>query len=342
MLNEKTENEIIKLFKEGVSFTQIQEKTGINRKKISNFLVQKGLYIKKKANITNVKYKKDESIFEQINTEEKAYWLGFLYADGYVDTTYGKVRIALKESDVNHLKKFKKFLKSDAPIKQKIDNWAYQFEVSSMKIAQDLEKLCCFQCKSLSLKFPSKKQVPEHLIHHFIRGYFDGDGSITVVLPNIEQRNYYLQPSIHIVGTSDVLNHIEKYFLKALDRDKPNKRIHSKQWNENTQAMSYSGNKQVLKIFNYLYKDATVFLTRKLLRFNQFGMYLPPQEEAIKLLESITAELSEEPVKLDDLDLLGRQFESEDVLNELVDSDINDSGDTDQAQRVDGDTLPDE
>lgn len=342
MLNEKTENEIIKLFKEGVSFTQIQEKTGINRKKISNFLVQKGLYIKKKANITNVKYKKDESIFEQINTEEKAYWLGFLYADGYVDTTYGKVRIALKESDVNHLKKFKKFLKSDAPIKQKIDNWAYQFEVSSMKIAQDLEKLGCFQCKSLSLKFPSKKQVPEHLIHHFIRGYFDGDGSITVVLPNIEQRNYYLQPSIHIVGTSDVLNHIEKYFLKALDRDKPNKRIHSKQWNENTQAMSYSGNKQVLKIFNYLYKDATVFLTRKLLRFNQFGMYLPPQEEAIKLLESITAELSEEPVKLDDLDLLGRQFESEDVLNELVDSDINDSGDTDQAQRVDGDTLPDE
>ena len=340
MLSKETENEIIKLFKEGISFTQIQKLTGINRKKVSRLLVSKGLYTKKKANITNVKYKKDESVFEKIDTEEKAYWLGFLYADGYIDTTYGKVRIALKESDINHLKKFRKFMKSDAPIKQRIENWAYQFEISSMKIAKDLEKLGCFQCKSLSLKFPSKEQVPEYLIHHFIRGYFDGDGSITVILPNVNERNYFLQPSIRIIGTPDILDNIEKYFLEILNRNKPNKRIHSKQWNENTQAISYSGNKQVLKIFNYLYENATVFLTRKLLRFNQFGMYLPPQEEAIKLLESITAELSEEAVKFDDLESLNRQFESEGVQDELVDGDINDDSNIDQAQRVGSDPLP--
>ena len=68
-------------------------------------------------------------------------------------------------------------------------------------------------------------------------------------------------------------------------------------------------------------------------------MYLPPQEEAIKLLESITAELSEEPVKFDDLESLNRQFESEGVQNELVDGDINDGSNIDQAQRVGSDPL---
>ena len=69
-------------------------------------------------------------------------------------------------------------------------------------------------------------------------------------------------------------------------------------------------------------------------------MYLPPQEEAIKLLESITAELSEEAVKFDDLDSLNRQFESEGVQNELIDGDINNGSNTDQAQRVGSDPLP--
>lgn len=303
-----TKNQIIELYNNNVSFSKIEKITGINRKKVSKFLVEEGLYAKKKPNSAKTKYSKDETIFEIIDTEAKAYWLGFLYADGYVDTTYGKVSIALKQEDINHLIKFKNFMKSNVSPRQLYDKWAYKIEIHSMKIADDLTKLGCFQNKSLTLKFPSAEQVPEYLIHHFLRGYFDGDGSITIVLPNQDKRNYFLQPSIRIVGTEDILNNFEKYILNSLDRTNPNNRIHSKNWNENTQAISYSGYNQVRKIFNLLYKDSTVFLTRKLIRFNQFGMYLPPQEEAIRLLEAITTELSEEPVKLD---LSNRQLDTE-------------------------------
>ena len=338
-ITEELKNQIIDLYQKGISFTQIQNITGINRKKVSDFLVKEGIYTKKISTGGSSKYHKDESVFEIIDTEHKAYWLGFLYADGYVDTIYGKTRIALKQEDINHLKKFKRFMSSDAPIVQRIENWAFQIDIHSMKIAEDLTKLGCFQCKSLTLKFPTTEQVPEHLIHHFLRGYFDGDGAITAIQPSINNRSYYLQPSINIVGTPEFLDGFEYYILKAIGRTEPNKRITKKEWNNQTQAFTYSGTLLVPKIFDFLYKDATIFLTRKLLRFNQFGMYLPPQEEAIRTLERITAELSEEPVKLNDLESLSRQFESEGVQYELIDSDINDSGDTNQAQRVDSDPF---
>ena len=54
----------------------------------------------------------DEHSFDVIDTEEKAYWLGFLYADGNVSNTKNEVGITLQSSDIKHLYKFKTFLKS--------------------------------------------------------------------------------------------------------------------------------------------------------------------------------------------------------------------------------------
>lgn len=172
-----------------------------------------------------------------------------------------------------------------------------------------------------------------------MRGYFDGDGSITYTKPNERKTFYDYQPSIYIIGTKNLLDVYEHYFLIELGRDCGNKRITRKTWNVNTQAISYAGFNQVKKIFNFMYKDCTVFLTRKLLRFNQFGMYLPAQEEVIRTLERITAELSEEPVKLDHSN---RQFEIEGVLNELDSSDAIDCSDTSQTQRIGVDPLSNE
>lgn len=49
-------------------------------------------------------------IFENIDTEEKAYWLGFLYADGCVGSKESKVELSLAEKDLRHMEKFRSFI----------------------------------------------------------------------------------------------------------------------------------------------------------------------------------------------------------------------------------------
>lgn len=59
-------------------------------------------------------------------------------------------------------------------------NWYCRLVHDSRELALDLKNKGCYQGKSLTLTFPSKDIVPEHLIRHFIRGYFDGDGSVFI------------------------------------------------------------------------------------------------------------------------------------------------------------------
>mgnify|MGYP002625860766 CR=1 FL=1 len=62
---------------------------------------------------------------------------------------------------------------------EKNPNWQdqYIFSVSSPKMKVDLIRLGAIPNKSLILEFP--KDIPNDLIRHFVRGYFDGDGCIS-------------------------------------------------------------------------------------------------------------------------------------------------------------------
>jgi len=52
-------------------------------------------------------------IFDKINTPEKAYWLGFIVADGYLNVERRMLRIKLGNKDKHHLEKFILFLNGD-------------------------------------------------------------------------------------------------------------------------------------------------------------------------------------------------------------------------------------
>lgn len=246
------------LYKQGKSLRQIGDLLGISRKGLSKKLKEDGIIIRdpNKNSVQNGKAKRfkevDESIFEIIDTEEKAYWLGFLYADGYVNDK--QVELALKAEDIEHIKKFKAFMKSEHKISYKSSTDSYRITICSSKIASDLSRLGCIQAKSLVLTFPNKEQVPEHLIHHFMRGYFDGDGCIAY-----GQGQYRLS----ILGTDKFLDKYEDYILSILDRTNRNKR----KLNGQASSIQYAGTKQVNKIYNFLYKDATIYLERK---YNKF------------------------------------------------------------------------
>ena len=117
--------------------------------------------------------------FEKIDTEEKAYWLGFLYADGSVGSKENKIELGLAEKDLSQVEKFKQFIGLDNKISYRKNTKSYRSSFRSQKCKQDLISQGCVPKKSLILTFPTEQQVSHSLICHFMRGYFDGDGWFT-------------------------------------------------------------------------------------------------------------------------------------------------------------------
>ena len=251
-INSDLDIKILELYKKKYSIKKISFMLNISANKVWDCLV-KNKYSPNKYN----KFNFNSNIFKIIDTEAKAYWLGFLYADGYVNETRG-LELCLAAKDKNHLEKFKNFIESDQNIKFKKSSNSYRLSIDSIELVQDLIRLGCFQNKSLILDFPVNKQVPENLIHHFMRGYFDGDGCISINT----KKKYYL---FSVLGTDNFLDKYDSYILNILNKNKPNKR----QANGRASSIQYGGRLQILKIYNFLYQDATIYLERK---YNKFAV----------------------------------------------------------------------
>ena len=216
------------------------------------------------------KYYLNNKYFSSIDNEWKSYWLGFLYADGCVrikdknNKKLNTLEIGLKASDYNHLQKFLNSIQSNNVIKFrniKFNNKIYQsckVVICNEQICKDLIQLGCVPNKSNILTFPSNKQVPQNLIRHFIRGYFDGDGSISI---NINKR----MTCLGFVGTADVLNNIQQIFIQNLDVSYH--KIYRKS-NQKAFILNYSKHSDIEKIYNFLYHNCNIYLDRKLQIFD--------------------------------------------------------------------------
>lgn len=134
-----------------------------------------------------------DDYFKKINSEDRAYFLGLIATDGSLSSDLKnekrrKLSVHLKAEDVHILKKFKKCLKTKKKLyysgityygkKKTKSNPSFRLDISSEKIHSDLTKLGVGENKTKSLDFPNYKTVPKNLMRHFIRGVFDGDGSI--------------------------------------------------------------------------------------------------------------------------------------------------------------------
>lgn len=260
---EKRNKEIIRLYSEGCSLREVSKICHVCPRTVSVVLNEFNIELRpqhqkghSKGVSKNKKYKYNDYFFNKIDTQEKAYWLGFLYADGYVNYE-GRIALALQESDIDHLKKFTKAIgDSDIKLHYSKKTKSYAVGISNIKMGKDLTDKGCFQKKSLKLKFPNTKQVPEKYIRHFIRGYFDGDGCIYIPKKNKGSSTFSL------IGTFDFLNGIKKEFEK-LNLQKSLKLSHNKSHNENTYFISISNMSDLQKIYKYLYNYSNVFLDRK-------------------------------------------------------------------------------
>lgn len=166
-ISEEAIQKMIKLRQSGKGVTEIGKILDIGRDTVSKHLKARGY-----STDRNPLHK---NIFHIIDTEEKAYWLGFLYADGYV-SKYNQIEVSLSLKDEEHLHKLKKFVNTNTNIIK--DDHRVRLLFCSKEMAQDLANLGCINNKSLVLTFPTKEQVPDNLLKHFLRGYVDGDGCL--------------------------------------------------------------------------------------------------------------------------------------------------------------------
>lgn len=247
-------NEIINLYKSGISVSNISSNYNICENTVYCAL-------KKLDRTFKLKYNKNENYFDVINTEDKAYFLGLLYADGCNngDGFY----ITLQDRDIDILIKFKEYLEFSGElryIKGKNNNCRdyYSLNVSSKKISNTLIKHGCNINKTINAVFPN---ITNELMNHFIRGVFDGDGSIS-----IDKRNQII---FSIVGNSTIISEIGKIINRECDINvnirKPNR------YKCDISIYQFGGNKQGKKVEEYLYKNATIYLKRKYLKFKENG-----------------------------------------------------------------------
>lgn len=218
------------------------------------------------------KYAVNEHYFDNIDNEWKAYWLGFLYADGCNETNkkngtknVNRLSISLAKIDKEHLQKFLNSLQAENPIKDfiaRLDGKEYKtskITICNENICKQLNNKGCVPQKSLILKFPTEDIVPKHLIRHFIRGYFDGDGCISI---NKELKNI----NFNILGTYDFLYEMQKILIKECGVDETVIRLNGK--GNKAYSFAYGGYADVESIYKYLYKDCNVYLQRKLDKFD--------------------------------------------------------------------------
>ena len=155
------------------------------------------------------KYQVDENYFENLDTENKNYWFGFILADGHIRKQDNMLQIELNNKDVELLIKFKEHIKFEGNIEFNIERKSVKIRIFSENIFNDLIKHGCIQDKTLNLQF--HLNIKDEYIHHFLRGYFDGDGSIKGV-KNKEQ--------FSISSTSEFNNKYQEILIDKINLNK--------------------------------------------------------------------------------------------------------------------------
>lgn len=288
----KIHQNIINEYLNGESLTNLEKRYKCKRQNIAIVLLYNGYNVENKQNRT----KFNETIFDSIDTEEKAYWLGFIFADGYISSSKYTFEISLKGTDKHHLDKFNNFMQHEDQNHVKLSNIKLngkifercRWSVTNKHLWKTLNNLGCTPQKSLTLQFPNLNIFKtKNLICHFIRGYFDGDGSFS---RTINART--VSPNVSLLGTYEFLSQISNvstikgHFL------------HDKRHDQNTHIMYFTQFDTII-FLDYIYRNASIYLDRK------YNLYLFFQNGR-RSLEEFNVWLSgkiEESPEMDNIEL---------------------------------------
>lgn len=250
--------EIHKRYLKGVSLKELAKEIKTFPQKITYYFKKHNLPLLKDFKTLDVNY------FEEINTPEKAYFLGLMYADGNVRG--GACSISLQEEDKHILYDFKKALKSHnnislVPKKKQHHSNQYRIYFCSVKIVKDMISLGCIPNKSNIISELPK--IKNDLYKYFILGYFDGDGSI------IQDKRKAKSLKWSVVGNYNFLLEIRNV-LDNLNIFRTTDNLHKCKVS-NKYLLDYSNYRACKELFNLFYDFKSPYLFRK---YNNFKKYI--------------------------------------------------------------------
>lgn len=246
---------IKELYTSGVSCLNIGKQFDLNEQSVRKLVKDMGLLIDTKP------YQKllDHNWLDDIDSEEKAYYLGLLAADGWLERN--SLFIDLQQKDKELLSSLRNVVAPFIPLayykagKSNVDD-KVRLVITSKKWRERCEELQIGYRKSLTM--PNMiNNIPENVRHHFIRGYFDGDGTVGVYFNKSSNKKFC---RVQFLGTESFLTGIHNSIgipVGTISQGKDEK-IH---------RLTYSGKQRLFEIKEYLYKDSTIFLSRKKNKF---------------------------------------------------------------------------
>lgn len=247
-----------KYWKEQLSALKIAKICGASHSTVCDWMEKFYIPRRNKSDVMKLrwnsrKYVMDETVFEMCDTPEKAYWLGFIMADGGIDGIKSLI-VGLQIKDTNHLEKLRSFFQTDAPVRvyPNIKSPRAILKISRQKVIKDLIQYHIIPNKTKQLKFP---EIPKKYYPDFIRGYFDGDGCIC------KNKCNQLRFMIYS-GTKSFLKTIQKIIM-ANCHVSQTRIIHTGQKQYEAHALCYNGNRQVRRIMDYLCSNSAIRLERK-------------------------------------------------------------------------------
>lgn len=230
----------------------------MKHKKLSNI-------ISPNHSLAQKKYSLNENYFDEIDNEEKAYILGLYFADGYNNRKRNNIVLNLQERDKDILDKIKDKIEYSGPLlyDKKINRQnQYRLSFKSKQISENLENLGCMQAKSLIIEYP--KNILNKFDKDFIRGFFDGNGSISKSITN----NSCI---FSITSTESMCNSIKEKIKFHLDIDLTIDHPKDGKYTENRiKYIRTSKRTNIRQIYNWFYQQNTeLYLIRKREKFKE-------------------------------------------------------------------------
>lgn len=242
--------EIVEKYLSGSSGPQLAAEYGVRAQSIDSILKCRGIERRGCR-----KFSVNHAFFDIIDSEEKAYWLGYLFAEGSLDPKRNVIQVKIARADKDQLSALREALSATYEIKPDKYRDAVYIKISSKRIAEVLLGYRFGTGKAYSIRMP---ELRNDLVRHFIRGFFDGDGWVSK------------SDAGYLVGfascSKPLLQSFQDWF--AEQRGKPagsiicRKRSHIPNQNDNFR-LQYSGRASPLTILRLMYNEANVGLLRK-------------------------------------------------------------------------------
>ncbi len=269
----KIQEQVVNLYLSGKMPLEIQRELNFkNFQPIFNLLKKKGLYERRETRYHR-KFEINQEFFKVIDTEEKAYILGFIVADGNVSDVNHRCTIQIHRQDRDVLEKIAEAFDNKIEVKD-ITHGGFphcKLSLNSKSMMQDLYNKGLLPRKSKTMTGEIYTYIPDNLKKHFLRGYFEGDGHVTLGAKYSSGTKYV----IDIIGTKEFLEATFGTYFKTNCKLNAYKSCDMFSWKT-------ASKKGVLDFLHEIYDGSTIYMNRK---FNKFKEFIDQECAHLKLGE---------------------------------------------------------